>query len=76
MPRTGGPYLVHAAICEKVLQEPDGVLSLIRVIDRVTVNLQTTSVSGIEAPVLPQPLPFLLTFAVSFKSGTSEVRCR
>ena len=40
-----GPYVQLAAICEKVLQEGDGVLSLIRVIDRLTVT-----VSGDQAP--------------------------
>ncbi len=35
---TGGPYLAAALFCEKVLREGDGVLSLIRVVDRWTVN--------------------------------------
>jgi hypothetical protein len=30
----GGPYLNAALLCEKVLQERDGVLSIIRIIDR------------------------------------------
>ncbi|MGH9740926.1 MAG: hypothetical protein ACRD51_01105, partial [Candidatus Acidiferrum sp.] len=34
----GGPYLQMACFCEKVLNEKDGVLSIIRVIDRLTVN--------------------------------------
>ncbi len=34
---TGGPYLVAAFFCEKVLREADGVLSFIRVVDRWTV---------------------------------------
>ena len=29
-----GPYLVAALVCEKVLNEKDGVLSLIRLVDR------------------------------------------
>src|SRR6266699_6138012 len=33
----GGPYLVAALFCEKVLRETDGVLTLVRVVDRWTV---------------------------------------
>jgi hypothetical protein len=29
-----GPYLAIAVICEKALHEQDGVISLIRIIDR------------------------------------------
>lgn len=35
-----GPYVQLAAFCEKVLMEQDGVPSLIRVVDRITVVLQ------------------------------------
>ena len=41
---TGGPYLVAALICERVLHEADGVNSIIRVIDRFTIE------GGKEAP--------------------------
>lgn len=34
--RFGGPYVGIAVFCEKVLKEPDGVMSLIRIVDRVT----------------------------------------
>ena len=33
----GGPYLAAALFCEKVLKEADGVISLIRIVDRWTV---------------------------------------
>ena len=29
-----GPYIQVAAFCERVLQEADGVVSLIRIVDR------------------------------------------
>ena len=38
MPNDSGPYLTGALFCEKVLREADGVLSLIRVVDRWTVT--------------------------------------
>ncbi len=33
-----GPYLVMAVFCDKVLQENNGVLSVIRVVDRLNVS--------------------------------------
>jgi hypothetical protein len=37
MPFEGGPYVTAAALCDRTLQESDGVLSLIRIVDKVTV---------------------------------------
>jgi hypothetical protein len=31
-----GPYLVTAVLCERAIQENDGVLSLIRMVDKIT----------------------------------------
>ncbi len=53
-------YLVLALFCEKVLREADGVLSIIRVIDRFTVR-------GASHDMQPTVLNF--TIVVSFKSG-------
>jgi hypothetical protein len=44
-PFAGGPFIRLAALCEKVLREADGVLSLIRVVDIITQR-----VSGPDAP--------------------------
>jgi hypothetical protein len=45
-----GPYVTVATICEKVLQEADGVLSIIRSVDRMNIT-----VTGPGAPTeLPQ----------------------
>jgi hypothetical protein len=41
----GGPYIGAAFLCEKILQEKDGVLSAIRIVDRIT-----HSAVGPEAP--------------------------
>ena len=65
-----GPHVVTAAICDRVLQEQDGVLSLIRVIDRLTV-----SASG--GPDLPSELPegqITVNFAVMLRSGDARGR--
>ncbi len=61
---TGGPYLNAALLCERVLQERDGVTSLIRIIDRVTV---TALAQGSIGELAPPPLMF--TVYIAFKSG-------
>jgi hypothetical protein len=60
MPITGGPYLQVAAFCDKVLQEKDGVLSLIRVVDR-------WNVAGPTETMLPTIIQTNLVLI--FKSG-------
>ena len=59
-----GPYLVMAIICEKVLQERDGVKSAIRIIDRFT-----HSVAG---PDVPEKMPTVginFQLLIKMKSG-------
>ena len=56
----GGPFLQMAVLCEKVLREADGVLSLIRIVDRFIV-------SGPQREMVPLPMRF--TAVVAFKSG-------
>jgi hypothetical protein len=60
MPVSGGPYLSAAFFCERVLQEKDGVLSFIRVIDRWNVVGPTQTMN----PTIIQG-----TIVVLFKSG-------
>lgn len=45
----GGPHLVSALICDRVLTEKDNVHSLIRIIDRTTI--------GTEGPQSQAPMP-------------------
>jgi hypothetical protein len=63
---TGGPYLNAALLCEKVLEERDGVLSIIRAIDRITITAVSTG-----API-PEGVPLgvvAFAFAVVIRSG-------
>ena len=60
MPVSGGPYLTAAFFCERVLQEHDGVLSFIRVVDRWNIVGPTQ----VMAPSIIQA-----TLVVLFKSG-------
>jgi hypothetical protein len=60
MPITGGPYLQAALLCEKALQETDGVVSVIRIVDRWFVSGPTEEMlqTAIQA-----------TMVLMFKSG-------
>lgn len=60
-----GPYLNSAVLCEKVLQEQDGVASLIRIVDRLLV-----SASGPEGAIAAQPVS-LVAF-INLKSGDAR----
>lgn len=61
-----GPFLNAAMICEKVLQEQDGVVSAVRVIDRVFFVLLPDG-----SPQFPQ---HPVTFYISLKSGSARGR--
>lgn len=67
--RQGGPYVAVAAACEKVLQEQDGVLSLIRLIDRLIINA-----AGPEAPDEMPPVPVQFTLVLVMKAGGARGR--
>lgn len=62
-----GPYLLAAIICEKVLEEKNGVKSVIRIIDR----LERTAVS----PTPPKEMEAFeheLTLLIRMKSGMAR----
>lgn len=67
------PYLNAALICDKVLQEQDGTLSVIRLVDRVQVQTLTAGTAPPDSPktdvggVLVQ-----ITALVSLKKGKSD----
>lgn len=64
-----GPYLVTAVLCEKVLEEKDGVISAIRIVDRIV-----HSAVGPEAPEEMPPIPVNLIGLITFKSGAARGR--
>jgi hypothetical protein len=67
LPFERGPYLLAALICEKVLEEKDGVKSAIRIIDRIT----RTEV-GPSPPREMEPFKQDLTLLVKLKSGEAR----
>jgi hypothetical protein len=64
-----GPYVALAVICERVLQEKDEVLSIIRVIDRVF-----HSVAGADVPDTLAPFTWDFTLLVVLRSGEARGR--
>ena len=66
---TKGPLLETAVFCETVIESNDGTLSLIRIIDRITV-----AASGPDAPAEMPPVTQQLTVVLTLKSGSAQGR--
>jgi hypothetical protein len=64
-----GPHLAVAVLCEKVLKEEDGVLSLIRIFDRFT-HTQT----GPDAPEQMPPFTINAWLVITLKAGAARGR--
>lgn len=62
-----GPFLKGACFCEKVLREADGVLSAIRVVDRLHI-----SATGPSAPEAMPESPYQMNALIMFTSGTAR----
>ncbi len=63
---TGGPFVNAALICERVLQERDGVLTAVRIIDRFTI----TAVASAGEPPDSIPLGIInFSFLLVLKAG-------
>lgn len=65
----GGPYLSAALVCERVIQEQDGVLTAIRIIDRII-----QSAIGVEAPDEMPSFGVNITLLVVLKAGAARGR--
>src|SRR5271157_4694811 len=68
MEEMGGPYLSIAVFCEKLLQESDGGLSLIRVFDRYTVAEPSESI-----PITTIPLTLVILMRSGIFRGPSTI---
>lgn len=64
-----GPYLTAAVICEKILQEKDETISVIRMVDRFNVT-----VNALGSPENLPPIPINLGLLISLKSGEARGR--
>ncbi len=63
MPQDTGPFLQVAVLCESVLREVDGRISLIRLVDQL-------NVAGAMKEMQPQPVS--LHMVVGFKAGMAH----
>src|SRR5207245_9776029 len=63
---SGGPYLNMAVLCEKVLREQDGIMSVIRVVDRLTITPPP------DAPEQMPPTSLNLLLAVVLRAGVMQ----
>lgn len=66
---SNGPYLNAALLCETILQEKNETISIIRMVDRITL----TAHASLSPETLP-PMPIKLFALISFKSGNAKGR--
>ena len=62
-----GPFISVAAFCENVIEDKQGALSLIRIVDRLTV-----SAHGPSAPEQMPPTPLNWFLVLTLKSGQAR----
>ena len=62
-----GPHLKAAIFCSDVIEGKDGVLSLIRVIDRLTI-----AAAGPQPPATMPPIQRMLKLVLMFASGRAK----
>lgn len=66
-----GPWVALAVFCDQVIEDKQGVLTLVRIIDRMTVEIRG---AGVDLPETLPPGMVTLTFVVSLKAGTAVGR--
>lgn len=66
----GGPYLASAVFCDNIVEGSDRTLSVIRIIDHVTIRIPKDAPSDV--PSEGQLLPFSTWSLLSFKTGSSK----
>ena len=62
-----GPHLAAAVLCERILTEADGVVSAIRIVDRIN-----HVVASPNPPETMEPFDYEMTLFVSFKAGSAR----
>lgn len=64
-----GPFLLVACFCENVVERADHVLTLVNIVDRVTITVR-----GPQAPELMPPSHWRAYMAVILKAGRARTR--
>jgi len=65
-----GPFLLTAVFCERALQEKDGVISAIRMVDRIN-----RTVTGPEPPLVMEPFNHELYLLIQLRTGQNPGPC-
>jgi hypothetical protein len=74
MSDTPMPHVIAALFCEKILQEADGSLSVIRIADKLTIQtiqVDSTAIEAIPEELRPKP-PVQMSGLVSLRSGPAS----
>ncbi len=66
---SSGPYLAAAILCERVLQEKDETISIIRMVDRLAVTVNAS-----DSPETMPPTAVNINALISLKSGSARGR--
>lgn len=66
---SSGPYVAAGLFCERVIEDKDGVLSVVRIVDRFT-----RTVTGSGTPESMPPTPVRTMLLISLKSGDARGR--
>lgn len=64
-----GPYIQVATLCEQVIEDKEGALSLIRIVDTVT-----HTVASPDAPSEMPPITYPIKMVIMLKSGRARGR--
>jgi hypothetical protein len=65
------PFVTAAMFCEKVLQEKDDIISVMRVVDRLQYGVELVPTESIKQPELPEPIKPVIPIQglISVRSG-------
>lgn len=66
---SSGPYLAAAILCERILQEKDETISIIRMVDRLAVTVNAS-----DSPETMPPTAVNINALISLKSGSARGR--
>ena len=63
---SGGPWVRMALLCERVIEDKEGVLTIVRVVDRVITTVQA---QGVDPPAQMPPLDYATNLVITLTAG-------
>lgn len=70
--KSGGPYLAAAVFCDNIVEGADHSLSVIRIVDRVTISIPANAPADV--PSEKHRLPVAIWALIAFKTGYAKRR--